>query len=260
MRSVLTERILPVLLLCGALVFLLPVTARIINAGNLIGLGLCLGGFLLWCFRTPLHSWCSAHASLLWFRIASRTVLGLCLLGAVLAAGLTGGMLYAAYGRQASDADVAIVLGCKVNGTRPSLMLRQRLDAAYAYWTAHPDCLLVVSGGKGSNEDISEAACMYQYLTDKGVPADRILQEDRSASTRENLRFSKELLVEQGYMPKKIALVTNEFHQLRAGMIAKDCGWSVSSIPARTEAWLIPTYWVREWLGILHHALLGTGS
>ena len=99
---------------------------------------------------------------------------------------------------------------------------------------------------------------MYQYLTEKGVPADRILQEDRSTSTRENLRFSKELLAEQGCMPKEIALVTNEFHQLRASMIAKDCGWTVSSIPAHTQPWLIPTYWVREWLGILHHTLLGT--
>ena len=89
---------------------------------------------------------------------------------------------------------------------------------------------------------------MYQYLTARGVPADRILQEDRSTSTRENLRFSKELLIENGYMPKEIALVTNEFHELRAGMIAKDCGWTVSSIPAGTQPWLIPTYWVREWL------------
>lgn len=258
MRSILIERILPALLLFGALVFLLPMFARIINAGNLLGLGLCLGGFLLWCFKTPLHQWYIAHGEQLWFRITSRTVLGLCLLGVLLAVGLTGGMLYGAYGKRTQNADVAIVLGCKVNGTRPSIMLQQRLDAAYAYWTEHPDCLLVVSGGKGSNEDISEAACMYQYLTEKGVPADRILQEDRSTSTRENLRFSKELLVKQGCMPKEIALVTNEFHQLRASMIAKNCGWTVSSIPAHTQPWLIPTYWVREWLGILHHTLLGT--
>ena len=258
MRSILIERILPALLLCGGFVFLLPMFARIINAGNLLGLTLCVVGLLLWYFRTPLHQWCTAHQSMLWFRIASKTCITLALVSALLAAGLTGGMLYAAYGKRAASADVAVVLGCKVNGTQPSIMLRQRLDAAYSYWTEHPDCLLVVSGGKGSNEDISEAACMYQYLTARGVPANRILQEDRSTSTRENLRFSKELLIENGYMPKEIALVTNEFHELRAGMIANDCGWTVSGIPAGTQPWLIPTYWVREWLGILHHALLGT--
>ena len=165
MRSILIERILPALLLCGALVFLLPMFARIINAGNLLGLGLCLGGFLLWCFKTPLHQWYIAHGEQLWFRITSRTVLGLCLLGVLLAVGLTGGMLYGAYGKRTQNADVAIVLGCKVNGIRPSIMLQQRLDAAYAYWTEHPDCLLVVSGGKGSNEDISEG-CLHVPVPD----------------------------------------------------------------------------------------------
>ena len=68
-----------------------------------------------------------------------------------------------------------IVLGAKIIGDRPSRMLRNRLDAAYAYLQAHPDAVGIVSGGQGSDEQYSEAYVMEQYLLSKGIPAERLV-------------------------------------------------------------------------------------
>ena len=92
------------------------------------------------------------------------------------------------------DLDYLIVLGAQMRETGPSKALALRLDTAAAYLTENPDTLVVVSGGKGSNEPISEAQGMYEYLLTKGISPDRILLEDRSTNTKENLQFSRPLI------------------------------------------------------------------
>ena len=87
-----------------------------------------------------------------------------------------------------------IVPGCQINGEEPSRTLRSRLEAARHYMEAHPDCLCVLSGGQGQDETISEALCMHKWMTSQGIPAERLLLEDRSATTLENLSFSAALL------------------------------------------------------------------
>ena len=80
--------------------------------------------------------------------------------------------------------------------------------------------------------------------------------EDRSADTEQNLRFSKEVAAENG-LPGDITIVTDGFHQLRADMIARQAGLRAYNISARTPAWLLPTYWVREWFGVAFYAVFG---
>jgi len=144
-----------------------------------------------------------------------------------------------------------VVLGCKVNGERPSRMLGERLEAAYEYLNAHPDALCVVSGGKGEDEGISEAECMSRYLVEKGIDESRIYKEDKSTSTRENLQFSYQIIKDNGLNPA-VAIVTNEFHEYRAGEIAKKLGIDFSAVSANTNLWLLPTYYIRELYGILY--------
>lgn len=91
-------------------------------------------------------------------------------------------------------ADYLIVLGAKVNGDQPSLTLRQRIEAAAEYLRRNPNTIVIASGGKGSDEDRSEAQCIYEQLVSLGIEPERILLEDQSTSTEENMRFSAELI------------------------------------------------------------------
>ncbi len=166
----------------------------------------------------------------------------------------TAFMIKAATAKPSENATV-VVLGCRAYGSRPSIMLASRLDAAYEYLTEHPDAICIVSGGQGPDESMPEAECMYLYLTKKGIAPERIYQENRSTSTRENLLFSQEIIEAEGLNPE-IAIVTNEYHEYRAGMVADALEMEHSAVPARTPLWLFPTYYIRELYGIIYEWVL----
>lgn len=147
--------------------------------------------------------------------------------------------------------ETLIVLGCRVYGENPSLSLRERLDAAYEYLMAHPEAYCVVSGGQGPGEDISEAECMYRYLTEKGIDGTRIFKEDKSTSTRENIAFSMQVMKENE-LPADIAIATSEYHQYRVSLIAKGLGVRNTAVSGKTAPWLFPTFYVRELYAILY--------
>ena len=208
----------------GAGWFLLPVfTGRIVNIGNVTGFAVsaCL-------FFYGLKQGQIRH--LLQTAWKSGTILrgALCGGGILLASAaltvlvLTGMMIHAAREEPDPEASV-VVLGCEVKGDRPSLMLVSRMDTAVRYLREHPDVCCVVSGGRGEHEQISEAECMYRYMTAQGIAPERIIREDRSTSTRENLLFSAAILRERD-AGDRIAVVTNEFHVCRARLIAADLG------------------------------------
>lgn len=149
------------------------------------------------------------------------------------------------------DGATVVVLGCRVYDNKPSKTLKGRLDAAYDYLITHEDSVCIVSGGKGTNETMSEGDCMYEYLVERGISPARIYVENKSRTTRENLEFSKKIIEENGLNPS-IAIVTSEFHEYRAGLIAKDLGFAYGAISSNTTAILLPTYYVRELYGILY--------
>lgn len=120
--------------------------------------------------------------------------------------------------------DAIIVLGAAVHGKTPSLTLKRRLDKAVEYHTQNPDAVIVVSGGQGAQEDISEAEAMKTYLIENGVANDKIIKEDKSTSTSENFRFSKEILDKQLSGDYSVAFITNEYHISRASLCAKRAG------------------------------------
>ena len=134
----------------------------------------------------------------------------------------------------AEPADAVIVLGAGVNGTQPSLTLRSRLIAAAEYADEYPDIHIVLSGGQGYGEEITEAECMRRYLVERGVDEKRLLTEDASADTAENFRFSKALLKKHGYDTETmtIAVVSNDFHLCRAEILARREGLRTTGVGA----------------------------
>ena len=177
-----------------------------------------------------------------------------------LAAAITAGfIIHAAYPGEIQSCDYIVVLGAGVRGTVPSLSLRERVGAAYDYLSSHPDAIAVLSGGQGPGEDITEAACMYRELTKMGIDGSRLLLEENSTSTIENLQFSLDILESQtGARPAKIGIVSSEYHIFRATRFAKSLELEAVGIPARTT-WLVIrlNYFLREIVAVWKYLVLG---
>ena len=250
-RKMIIRGLIAIIGILGFLWFLMPFfTHLIMNIGNLTGsiVFACLIIYGIWMPHI------NSFIAWAWHKAFGRIVLWVLMLLAaiiiVLVVALSGLMINAA-NQKPGDKPTVVILGCGVYGERPSLMLIERMDAAYNYLIDNKDTVCILSGGQGSGENISEAECMYRYLTKKGIDKERLYKEDKSTSTRENLAFSKEIIAQYGLNPQ-VAIVTNEFHEYRSGRVAKTLGLEASSIPGRTAWWLFPTYYVRELYGILY--------
>ena len=149
-----------------------------------------------------------------------------------------------------STPPVILVLGCRVQDGHPSLMLNERIDAAYECLVQNPESCCIVSGGQGEDESISEAKCMFDELTARGIDPSRIYMDDRSTSTRENFLYSLEIIKDNN-LGDSVIIVTNNYHELRAQMIAKEFNLNCGAFPARTSMWLLPAYYIRELFGVL---------
>ncbi len=161
-----------------------------------------------------------------------------------------------------SDAPVSavIVLGAGVNGETPSLTLRTRIDAAAAYLEEHPDVPVVLSGGQGPGEAITEAECMRRALVRRGADESRLYPEERSTSTQENLRYSRAILEELGVDPaQRVAIVTSDFHLCRARLM---WGGDTAAVPAHLPSalyfqCLTVNYFIREAFGLAAYFVYG---
>lgn len=154
--------------------------------------------------------------------------------------------------------DYVIVLGAQMKESGPSLALKTRLDTAADYLIAHPETRAVLSGGQGSNEPVSEAQGMLVYLTEKkGLAPDRLLLEDRSRNTRENLTYSRELIPEDA----AVGIVTNHFHVYRSLRMAQKQGYAdVQGLAAGGDLLFLPNNLLREFFSIGKALLEGSIS
>ena len=155
--------------------------------------------------------------------------------------------------------DYLIVLGAGVDGDSPSPILQDRINAAYEYLTKHPDTVCIVTGGKGDDENLSEAHCMYNHLTAMGIDGSRIWKEDQATSTVENFRYSILLLQEKtGGIPQNVGVLSNEFHLFRASLMAGDQGLDPIFIAAPTSDRLTQVYYtVREIFVLWNYLITG---
>ena len=168
----------------------------------------------------------------LWLKV----LLGLVLAGVVTFGALFGAVLYGSHDHIRGDPQVMVILGCQVKPWGPSVLLQDRLDKALDYLEDHSDLTIVVSGGQGPDEPVSEARCMYDYLTEHGVDGAQILLEDQSHNTVENLRYTVDLLAEAGYdTTADMVVVSNGFHLTRVRMLwSRVCGgdYNLSTLAA----------------------------
>lgn len=154
-----------------------------------------------------------------------------------------------------NNCDYLIVLGAQVKGTTPSRALKNRLDTALKYLMENENTKVIVSGGQGIGEEITEAEAMSQYLIEAGIENLRIIKEDKSRNTYENLLFSKALITGPS---ANIVIVTNDFHVFRSLHIGKKLGFTnVSGLPAPSDDILIISYYVREFLAVIKDKVVG---
>lgn len=183
-----------------------------------------------------------------WIRKTMILVVSLCIGLFVLVEGI---LIYQSYQSNPNRSDYVIVLGAKVNGTTPSRSLRYRLEATVDYYNLHPTCSIVVSGGQGAGEEVSEASIMKKYLLDNGVPETQIIVEDKSTSTYENLTFSKEKIEAQTKKAYTVTIITNGFHTYRALYIASAMGLNASTYSAKEDGYSTTHYYIREFFGLI---------
>lgn len=173
-------------------------------------------------------------------------------LTALAAAVIFGGMLYIdAEGRNdgipTDGPEFVVVLGAQIYGDQPSLTLKERLDLAVDYLNAYPRSTVIVSGGRGDDEILTEAAVMEKYLLANGISQSRILKEERAIDTRQNLLYSKALADGQGIDTDSVVIITSEFHLCRAKYYARAMGMEAYGLGSRTWPWiLMVNYELRE--------------
>lgn len=152
--------------------------------------------------------------------------------------------------------DFIIILGCGImkDGT-PTPLLKGRIDRALLFYRQQLEstgrkAVFVPSGGQGSDECISESACMKQYLLENGIPETQIIMEDQSASTFENMKYSKEKIMAAN--PEgKVLFSTNNYHIFRSGLFARRVKMRAQGIGCRTKWYFWPNALVREFVGML---------
>ncbi len=248
--------ILSLVFLGMAIWFVIPMMSYIINIGNIFGSLICLAGFFVTAFWNNFKDIFKRICRNNFVKWAMRIVYVIIILVFAYIAIISGFIITAA--NKSPDADsTVIVLGCQVRGTDPSLMLLKRLEAALDYLNSNRSAICIVSGGKGDNEYISEAQCMFNYLTEHGIADERIICEDKSSTTSENLEFSKKI-IEEHNLSKNIAIVTDGFHEFRAGIIAKKAGLTpTGAVSADTPLYLLATYHLRETIAIANELVFG---
>ncbi len=223
-----------ILILLGAVliaVYLLPIVRQVFNFGSIAGIamgGVLLGFGLTWNKMTFSQQKFAAFAVVV-------VVIGLW--------GLTY-MLLRDGKTNAENQKILVVLGCRVKGDVPSKALKKRVDSAYLYLMSNPQSKAVLSGGQGKDEFISEALCMKEMLTKRGISPDRLMLEDRSVSTYENIKFSMKYIEEAGV--NEIAVATSEYHQKRAKLICKKFGLTAYSVSSKTDPLILPVFVLRE--------------
>ena len=245
------RRVLTALCLAAAAFFLLPLCAGILHFGMVwpAALFLLCAAWLMWpeFFRRLLKP--------RWLRRLVGCVIAVCVTVILVT---LGKMASTTLHRPADGQEcTVVVLGCQVfPDGHPSLMLRGRIDAAYDYLTGHPEAVCIASGGQNGSEPVSEAQCIRDTLVSMGIAPERILLEDRSRSTEENLAFSSALIREKG-LPTDVAIASDNFHQLRAAIWAERSGLTPYSDGCASPWFLTAGYWARETAALLYMLVTG---
>ncbi|MFT8316149.1 MAG: YdcF family protein [Clostridium sp.] len=148
--------------------------------------------------------------------------------------------------------DYIMILGAGIRGRNMLLIQLQRTEKALEFIKRNPNVKVIVSGGQGKGEDISEAESMKEYLIQHGVNSENILKEEKSENTMENMKYTAEILNKVDSRPNpKIAIVTSNYHVFRAKFLARRAGLNVEGIAAPVNNILLPNFSIRECFAII---------
>lgn len=156
----------------------------------------------------------------------------------------------------AYDAEYVIILGAGLNGEEISQTLESRLKAGVEYLQNHPEVPVIVSGGQGEGEFIPESTAMARYLLSHGISMERITEEDKSATTRENLELSKRILKNKGADEDRILIVTSDYHLFRAILIGEGLGMDCSGMAGDSAFFIKINYLIREYFAVVKTLLM----
>lgn len=204
----------------------------------------------------PINAW-------LLQTIAGRIALAFLIAGAVFLVGMLVFVATSGYGNVPTGQEkVVVVLGAGLRRDKPSLLLRYRLDKAFEYAQAHPDAIVITTGGQGRDEWVPEGQAMRTYLIEKGLDPERVIAENASTSTEENFAFSLELMQQYGYgKDTAVVYVSNAFHCYRAGRYAERAGFiHCTSLAAATPLRSILPCYLREALALAYYWVFKTSS
>ncbi|MFB9072409.1 YdcF family protein [Citricoccus parietis] len=174
-------------------------------------------------------------------------------------------------------ADAVVVLGSGLIDGKVTPLLASRLDRGWQAWRAQlalpPSSTpaagtapglpmaapargvpLIPSGGQGPDEPRPEAAAMADYLVDHGVPPELVLPEERSRTTEENLRLSREIAdgaLPQDTRPGHLLVATNEYHAPRAALLSRRIGVDADVVGGSTAGYYVPSAYLREFLAVM---------
>lgn len=149
--------------------------------------------------------------------------------------------------KEIENVNYLIVLGAGLDGYEVGNILKSRLDKAIEYYNLNKDTQIIVSGGQGKDELISEAEAMSRYLIEQGVNKKQIIKEDKATTTLENIKFSKEILKNRKDENEKLLIVTNEFHLTRAILISNILGMESDGLASKTPIKVRINYLIREY-------------
>lgn len=216
------------------------------TAGTVLMWGLCLALVVYGFFHTPIDLFVEQRVG----RIVKFIVSAGCIVFAAL-------FIFVAVSGHQNTArgteKIIIIPGAGLRGEEASSLLEFRLRAALSFWRQNPEALLVVSGGQGAQESISEGIAMQRWLLAHGVSQNNILLEGKSTSTEENFLFSRQVLLEAGIdIDQPTVIITNSFHAYRSQQYARRAGFTqISFYPAKIDVFsALPTY-LREVLAII---------
>ena len=154
--------------------------------------------------------------------------------------------------------DAVVVLGAGIRGDKVTLPLKMRLDKAIEYHYKNPDALIVVTGGQGLQETVTEAYAMEKYLVQNGVDSSKILKEEKATSMFENMKYSKEILDNYFSNDYSVVVITNNFHIFRGVTTAQNTGFEdVTHMHAGLQWYNIIPCFLRESLAVIKMIILG---
>lgn len=231
--------------------FILPMLKGVICLGNIVGVLIC--GFVF--LRCVFSKWFKNLKYKSYKMVITKFLWRFCQAGIALftiyAITATCAMLY--FSTIAPEENSTLItLGAMVNKNGvPSGSLNARINASYDYLLQNKSAVDILSGGQGENECMTEAQCMFDCLTAKGIDKDRLIMENKSTNTESNIKNSYKIIEEKN-LPKNIAIATDSYHQLRARIIANKLGIKgrIGAVNSKTPLSVLPTYYVREWFAL----------